>query len=155
MRPALPAVFAIVIVLTVQGCARNAPPPPTLPGPRSGPHVAPCPASPNCVSSQGTDAEHSVEPIHFGTEPAWAFAQLQQVIAAMPRAQIVRVSATHLRAEFTSAVFRFVDDVDCVLDAPARVIQIRSASRVGYWDLGVNRRRVEAIRAALTSRLRH
>jgi uncharacterized protein (DUF1499 family) len=56
-----------------------------------------------------------------------------------------------LRAQFTSFLFRFVDDVDCVVDAPAGVIQIRSASRVGYSDLGANRKRVEAIRRAFAA----
>jgi uncharacterized protein (DUF1499 family) len=113
--------------------------------------LAPCPSKPNCVSSQARDATHQIAPIAFRGDPAQAMRRLRAVIEAMPRTRIVSASDTALRAEFTSRLFRFVDDVDCVVDAAAEVIQIRSASRVGYSDLGVNRKRVEAIRAAFGS----
>lgn len=113
----------------------------------SGP-LAPCPASPNCVSSQATDAKHHVDPIPYRGDPVAAIRRLQAVIEAMPRTHIVSASDTALRAEFTSRLFRFVDDVDCIVDPPAGAIQIRSASRVGYSDLGANRSRVESIRTA-------
>ncbi len=74
--------------------------------------------------------------------------RLRTVIAAMPRATVVAASDSALRAEFRSRLLRFVDDVDRVADPAASVIQIRSASRVGYSDLGANRQRVEAIRSA-------
>jgi uncharacterized protein (DUF1499 family) len=63
------------------------------------------------------------------------------------RARIVHEDDRGLRVEFTSRVFRFVDDVDLRIDAAARVIHVRSASRVGRYDFGVNRRRVEALRS--------
>lgn len=110
--------------------------------------VAPCPSSPNCVSSVAPDDAHRVDPIAFSGTGAAALARLRSVIEAMPRTRITRADADSLHAEFTSWLLRFVDDVDCVVDEAARVIQIRSASRVGYSDLGVNRKRVEAIRAA-------
>jgi uncharacterized protein (DUF1499 family) len=113
--------------------------------------LAPCPASPNCVSSQATDAAHHVAPLPFTGDPGAAMRRLRAVIAAMPRTRIVAASDTALHAEFTSRLLRFVDDVDCVVDPAAGVIQIRSASRVGYSDLGANRTRVEAIRAAFAS----
>jgi uncharacterized protein (DUF1499 family) len=110
--------------------------------------LAPCPSSPNCVSSQATDAGHRVDALAYSGDTAAAMRRLRSVIEAMPRTRIVSASDTALQAEFTSRLFRFVDDVQCVADAPAGVIQIRSASRVGYSDLGANRKRVEAIRAA-------
>jgi uncharacterized protein (DUF1499 family) len=110
--------------------------------------LAPCPSSPNCVSSLATDAGHRIDAIAFTGPPAAALERLRAAIAALPRARVVRSDATSLHAEFTSWLLRFVDDVDCVLDAAAGVIHIRSASRVGYSDLGVNRKRVEQIRAA-------
>ena len=116
--------------------------------PPPGEFLAPCPSSPNCVSSLATDAAHRVAPLAYQGDPAAAMRRLRDVIAAMPRARVVGVSDTGLHAEFTSRIFRFVDDVDCVVDPAAGVIQIRSASRVGYSDLGVNRSRVEAIRKA-------
>jgi len=104
------------------------------------------------VSSQATDAKHRVDAIAFSGDPGPAMRRLRAVIEAMPRARIVSADDSALRAEFTSRLFRFVDDVDCIADPAAGVIQIRSASRVGYSDLGVNRQRVEAIRAAFASR---
>ena len=76
--------------------------------------------------------------------------RLRAVIEAMPRARVTDADDLALHAEFTSRIFRFVDDVDCVIDPQAHVIAIRSASRLGYSDLGVNRARVEAIRTAFT-----
>jgi len=115
---------------------------------RPGELLPPCPSSPNCVSSLAPDADHRVAPLAFRGDPAAAMRRLRDVIAAMPRARVVSASDTALHAEFTSRIFRFVDDVDCAVDPAAGVIQIRSASRVGYSDLGVNRQRVEAIRTA-------
>jgi uncharacterized protein (DUF1499 family) len=114
--------------------------------------LAPCPSSPNCVSSQATDAKHHVDAIGYRGDPGQAMRRLRAVIEAIPRARIVSADDTALHAEFTSRLFHFVDDVDCIADPAAGVIQIRSASRVGYSDLGVNRKRVEAIRAAFAGR---
>ena len=114
-------------------------------------HLAPCPSSPNCVSSAATDEAHHVAPLAYSGAPAAAMQRLRAVIAAMPRATVVTANDTALHAEFRSRLFRFVDDVDCVVDPATGVIQIRSASRVGYSDLGVNRQRVEAIRAAFAA----
>ncbi len=117
-----------------------------------GPHegrLSACPASPNCVCSQGgEDAGHAVEPLRFQNSPEEAWARLQTVLRSWPRTQIVQVNETYLHAECTSLVFRFVDDVEFLLDREARLIHVRSASRAGRSDLGVNRQRVEAIRAA-------
>jgi len=110
--------------------------------------LAPCPGSPNCVSTAAPDAAHQVEPIPFSGSAAQAIVRLRAVIEAMPRAQVTRADGDSLHAEFTSWLLRFVDDVDAIADETAHVIHIRSASRVGYSDLGVNRKRVEAIRAA-------
>ena len=66
----------------------------------------------------------------------------------MPRTKVVRQDERYLHAEFTSALFRFVDDVELLLDADAGVVHVRSASRIRYSDMGANRRRVEAIRSA-------
>jgi len=110
--------------------------------------LAPCPASPNCVSSQSTDKEHAVEPFPLADTPAEAMAKLIKIISAMPRAKIVKKSDGYLHAEFTSALFRFVDDVEFFLDENSRLVHVRAASRLGKSDLGANRERVERIRAA-------
>jgi len=113
--------------------------------------LATCPSSPNCVSSAATADGHRIEPIRFTGTPDAALARLRSVIEGMTRARVTRADGDSLHAEFTSWLLRFVDDVDCVVDAAAGVIHIRSASCVGYSDLGVNRKRVETIRAAFAS----
>jgi uncharacterized protein (DUF1499 family) len=113
--------------------------------------LAPCPASPNCVSSQSTDKDHAVEPFPFSGAPAEAMADLKKVLSRMPRARIVTTTETYLHAEFTSALFRFVDDVEFWCDESARTIHLRSASRVGNSDLGVNRKRIESLTVAMKS----
>lgn len=110
---------------------------------------SPCPTTPNCVSSQSQDQEHAIAPLRFTTEPAVAFDHLKETIQAQPRASIITATEGYIRAEFTSAIMGFVDDVEFYLDRSANVIQVRSASRLGESDLGVNRKRIETIRTRL------
>jgi uncharacterized protein (DUF1499 family) len=109
--------------------------------------LAPCPSSPNCVSSQSRDPEHAVAALHYTSSPAEAMAKLKQTVLAMPRTLIVTETPSYMHAEFTSALMRFVDDVEFSLAERTRSIHMRSASRLGKSDLGVNRRRIEAIRS--------
>ncbi|HEY9779545.1 MAG TPA: DUF1499 domain-containing protein [Leptolyngbyaceae cyanobacterium] len=111
--------------------------------------LAPCPSTPNCVCSQSEDAEHKIEPLTYKSTPEVAFTQLKQAIASQPRTKIITESPNYLYAEFTSAIMKFVDDVEFYLDEDAKVIHVRSASRLGQSDLGVNRKRIETIRAKL------
>ncbi|HSM83806.1 MAG TPA: DUF1499 domain-containing protein [Nodosilinea sp.] len=114
--------------------------------------LAPCPGSPNCVVSQGAaDAEHAIAPLPYSGDPAQAMAQLVAIVTAMPRTTIVESTDNYLYAEFATKLMGFVDDVEFYLDPAESVIQVRSASRLGKSDLGVNRQRVEAIRQALTA----
>ncbi len=108
--------------------------------------LAPCPSSPNCVSSQSTDKEHAIEPLTYSGGAKEAMARLGEIIRGMPRAQVISEKDGYLYAEFTSLIFRFVDDVEFFPDDSAKRIHVRSASRLGSSDLGVNRKRVEAIR---------
>lgn len=111
--------------------------------------LAPCPSTPNCVCSQSEDAEHKIEPLTYKSTPQVAFTQLKQAIESQPRTKIITQSPNYLYAEFTSAIMKFVDDVEFYLDEGAKVIHVRSASRLGQSDLGVNRKRIETIRAKL------
>ena len=106
---------------------------------------------PNWVSSTApaSDAAHRIAPFAFEGDSAKAWTRLEAVIAAMPRATIVTRTPAYLHAEFASKGMGFVDDAEFALDAPARVIQVKSAARLGVRDFSVNRERVEAIRAAL------
>lgn len=111
--------------------------------------LAPCPNTPNCVSSQSTDTVHKIEPLTYKSSSEEAFAKLKQAIIAIPRTKIITQSPNYLYVEFTSTIMGFVDDVEFYLDADAKVIHVRSASRLGQSDLGVNRKRIETIRTKL------
>lgn len=109
--------------------------------------LAPCPNTPNCVSSHSADATHQVEPLNYTSTPQVALTQLKQVISGLPKTKIVTETDSYIYAEFTSAIMGFVDDVEFYIDPDAQLIHVRSASRLGKSDLGVNRKRVETIRA--------
>jgi uncharacterized protein (DUF1499 family) len=113
--------------------------------------LAPCPASPNCVSSQAdaADAQHHVAPLTFKGDPRAAWETLRRIVAESERARIVAERDGYLYAEFESRLMGFVDDLECLLDARTRRIHVRSASRLGYRDFGVNRQRVESLRSRL------
>ena len=110
--------------------------------------LAPCPSSPNCVSSRSDDARHRVEPLSLAGNVDAGWLALKQQVAALPRTRIVEQSPLYVRAECRSALFGFVDDLELLLDREAARIQVRSASRTGYGDMGVNRRRIEELRRA-------
>ncbi len=113
--------------------------------------LAPCPQTPNCVASQATDTEHGIAPLNYVSEPAIAMNHLIAVIEEMPNSTIVEQSDSYLYAEFTSRLMGFVDDVEFSIDPKNQLIQVRSAARLGESDLGVNRKRIEAIRLQLQS----
>jgi uncharacterized protein (DUF1499 family) len=110
-----------------------------------------CPNTPNCVNSQTliSDVEHAIAPIQFGGDPAATMANLKRVIQTMPRTNIVKETNDYLYVEFASKLMGFVDDVEFYLDSASQAIQVRSASRLGESDLGVNRQRIEDIRSEL------
>jgi len=108
--------------------------------------LAVCPATPNCVSSLSLDKRHSVASISYSGGTANAWRVLIDTVLSLPRSKLAVESEGYLHVEISSLVFRFTDDVELLLDAAKNEIQIRSASRSGYSDFGVNRRRVEKIR---------
>jgi uncharacterized protein (DUF1499 family) len=126
----------------IVGCAGTRPS--TL-GVRQG-KLAPCPKSPNCVSTQSLDPGHRVDPLAYTTSPGEARGKVVEILKAMPRTDIVTLEEDYLHAECRSKVFGFVDDVEFWFDDANSVIHFRSASRMGYSDLGVNRKRMERIR---------
>lgn len=107
-----------------------------------------CPETPNCVCSQSECATHSIPPISFSGSTDHAWQRIRQAILSQPRTTVLVDDGSYLHAEVKSAIFRFVDDVEVHIDEDQHIIHIRSTSRVGFSDLGVNRKRVEAIRAA-------
>ncbi|HAX86554.1 MAG TPA: DUF1499 domain-containing protein [Cyanobacteria bacterium UBA11370] len=108
--------------------------------------LAPCPGTPNCVNSQSQDALHKIEPLTYNSTPQQAIANLKTAIQSLERTQIITESDNYLYAEFTSKLMGFVDDVEFFIDKSANIIDVRSASRLGQSDLGVNRKRIEMIR---------
>lgn len=112
-----------------------------------------CPNTPNCVNSQSSsiDAQHSIAPLSYHSSSAEAIAKLKSVIESLERTQIITETENYLYAESKSALMGFVDDVEFYLDEGAHVIHVRSASRLGQSDLGVNRKRIETIRAKFQS----
>lgn len=115
------------------------------------PRIADCPASPNCVSSLAKDADHRVDPIPVDVSPDEVWTLLARALSEEPRTRIVEADkdAGYLHAEATSLVFRFVDDLEFQFSPEERLLHVRSASRVGYSDFGVNRGRVTRIRERL------
>ncbi|PSB51834.1 DUF1499 domain-containing protein [Chamaesiphon polymorphus] len=126
--------------------------PPTNIGVNNG-RLTACPNTPNCVSSQApaNDAQHAIAPLPMSGDVATTMANLKQVIKAMPRTKIVTETNNYLYVEFASKLMGYVDDVEFYLDNDTNTIQVRSASRLGQSDLGVNRQRIEDIRLALNN----
>ncbi len=108
--------------------------------------LSPCPSSPNCVSSLSQDERHYINPFPCSLPPVTARAALVQAIAMIKGSRVVVSEECYLRVEFVSRWLKFVDDVEFVIDEKNDIIHLRSASRVGYSDFGVNRRRIEELR---------
>lgn len=121
-------------------------------GPRDG-RLAACPATPNCVCSHAEAGDaHAIAPLTFEGSPDEGWKRLGEVLAEQPRMAVVTETPTYRHVECTTLVFRFVDDLELLLDREGKKIHVRSASRVGRSDLGANRRRVEALRRAFEGR---
>ncbi len=110
--------------------------------------LAPPKATPNSVVSEGVDVNHPayVAPISYSGDPSEAMARLGGVLQRMGGVTLIRVEPTYLYAECRTKTMRFVDDFEARIDPANHVIHIRSASRLGRSDLGVNRARVELVR---------
>ena len=107
--------------------------------------LRPCPPSPKCISSFAEDDKYGTSSFYFAGESVPAWQSLTSIIRDMDRAEIISQTGTYLHVEFTSPIFRFVDDVEFLLDPKSRKIDMRSASRMGYSDFGVNSRRLKKI----------
>ncbi len=128
------------VLLAIWSCASNPPKVQLVDG-----KLRACPSSPNCVSSESDSPSSRVEPLTFQGPPEKAWGDLKETLREMG-GKIQKEQDGFLWATFTSRVFRFVDDVEFRMVSAAGMIHVRSGSRVGYSDLGVNRRRVEKLR---------
>lgn len=111
--------------------------------------LKPCPASPNCVCSLDTDETHHIEPLVY-TEDTGIWNRLKEEIGKLPRTKLVEEREDYLHYEFKTRLMRFKDDIEIWHDRENRTLHFRSASRVGYSDLGTNRRRIEKLKSLLT-----
>src|SRR6185369_9158623 len=140
----LTAIFARVIIMGmlaafIASCAGERPNLGVING-----TLQPCPASPNCVSSQATDAGHQIAPLSFSSDPDPAFLLLKQLLSCRRDTKIFVEEVGYVRSEFHTTFF--VDDGEFLLDRNLKAINVRSASRIGYSDFGKNRSRMEEIR---------
>ena len=152
MQTKVATLLSTFILLT--GCAGT---PPKL-GVING-QLPACPASPNCVSSQASDPQHAIAPLSLTGTPTEVRAQLLKALGTLDRTKVVVSEPDYIAAEVTSQVFRFVDDVVFYFPASTATntnitVHVRSASRLGHSDLGVNRQRIESLRERLNHKSR-
>ena len=138
----------MALILNTSGCAGRTP---EGLGLREG-RLAPCPSSPNCVSSDATDPGHAIEAIAVEGSMTEAWAGLRSLLETTERVTIVSDEPDYLHAVFTTRIMRYRDDVEFHARPQQGEIAVRSASRVGYSDMGTNRKRVEWIRSELVRR---
>ena len=144
-------ILAWILVFCTSACAA------TSPAARTGDAdsgLKSCPSSPNCVSSIAPQGGHHIEPIAYTGDRQIVWNSLVKILKSFKRTRIVVQQNDYIHAEFASGLFGFVDDVEFVFPADAKVIQVRSASRTGYYDFGVNRRRIEDLRRRLAQATR-
>ena len=139
-KPAL----AIPLLLLLSACSGTAP---DNLGIHDG-QLAACPDSPNCVNSQASDVRHAIEPLPLQGSSEETQARLKALLSEEPRVNVVEETPGYLRAEFSSKLMRYVDDVELMIGTAA--VDVRSASRMGYADFDVNRERIERLRQRLT-----
>ena len=108
--------------------------------------LAPCPQTPNCVSTTAEDKASAIEPLTYYSNTKTAMEKLVRITRSMQRTKIITQTENYLYVEYTSAVWRFVDDVEFSFDEEKKIIHFRSASRLGKSDLGVNRNRMKEVR---------
>jgi len=115
--------------------------------------LAPCPSSPNCVSTQAQGKSHVIAPFRYRKSRVEAKKALKAAVRLLPRAKLVVEDESYLHYEFTSLLLRFIDDVEFLFDDETKTIHFRSASRTGYRDFGVNRKRMEQVRVLVSEKL--
>lgn len=147
--------LTILLAFLIGGCTSS---PPDSLGLVDKQHLANCPKKPNCVASQIRDPSHFIEPLIYSGDQQLVRDKLIHIISSISGGTITmetlinnettKDTSIYLRAQFQSKWFNFIDDAEFLIEK--RKIQVRSAARIGYSDLGVNRKRMESIRQALT-----
>ena len=138
----LPLIFLTVGLMIMTGCKQADSP--TV-GLQDG-KLRPCPEKYNCVCTQDPVERHRIEPLHYTGTQEETREKLLMVVRHMAQSILAKADPDYIHAEFRSAFFEFVDDVEFLFDDAAKLIHFRSASRTGYYDFNVNRKRMEEIR---------
>ena len=141
-------ISGLVVLLILLGCSKE-------PSPRLGIQegiLTPCPDKPNCVSSQASGSKHRMPPLPYLGTKNESRDRIIEILGDMKRSKIVNTSDTYIHVQFRSRFWRFVDDVEFCFDDAARLVHFRSASRVGYYDFNVNRKRMSAISSLYSKR---
>ena len=141
-----PRLASLLAALALAACAGQA----SLAGAGAA-RLLPCPSAPHCVNSEDTDARHAIAAFVLKQPAAQSWPQVVEVVRAMERTTVVEANARYLHAEIASPWHFYTDDLELLLDAAGRA-QVRSASRIGYYDFDVNRERVEDLRRRLAAR---
>ena len=106
----------------------------------------PCPNSPNCVSTQATEDKHKMDPIQYSGSLNEAKEKIIKIVNSLKRSKIITNKENYIHVEFRTATFKFVDDVEFLFDEKEKIIHFRSRARLGYSDMGVNRKRMNNIK---------
>jgi uncharacterized protein (DUF1499 family) len=138
----------LMLITILYGCSGN----PTEHNNSGSSGFLDCPDTPNCVSSLAKNPKHQVEPFKLKKDSKTSWDVVRKTVGLLSRTNIVSADKSNIHAECRSIIFRFVDDLALHLSPSNGIIHIRSASRTGYSDLGVNRRRVENLRKKLQSK---
>lgn len=141
--------FALMATVMMTACSNSRT---TNLGVRGG-GLSPCPNSPNCVVSSEKDPKHHIEPIVYACDQTVAFTVLKDILNSLEHTTIVEETPLYFRLECRTKVFKFVDDVEFYFSGDSTIL-MRSASRVGFSDLGVNRRRLEKIRIRFNEKVK-
>jgi len=115
----------------------------------SDPQLKPCPESPNCVSTQTQQKSKQMDPIPFALDLKEAIKIIKGVVESLSNTHLEKESPNYLHYTFKSKIFRFIDDVEFLIDGEQKLIHFRSASRTGYSDMGVNKKRMTEITAGI------
>jgi uncharacterized protein (DUF1499 family) len=132
----------MIALMTLTGCRETAA---QTTGPKDG-KLRPCPDKRSCICTQDTAEKHRIEPIRYAVAQDEAREKLLGIIRHMAQSTLVKADPDYIHAEFRSAFFEFVDDVEFLFDDGAKLIHFRSAARTGSYDFNVNRKRMEEIR---------
>lgn len=134
--------FMLVLLIT-----RNFPPKkPASIGIKEG-TLALCENKPNCVCSLDNRPNFMISPLNWAGSEALGISKVEELVHSFPRTRVISKSDNYLHAEFATLLFGYVDDVEFLVDVKAQKIHMRSASRLGYSDLGANRSRIEKLKS--------